>query len=175
MLLYFCWRDDGILYSRGAVIQRTIEVSPAFFKPVSAEKKKCEHMQTEHAGGWIFFLSGSELCAPNIFKSEKWKNLLRRIIIQNSICKKKKNQIHNWIRPLLCLAQCCGSTSLWCGSGLDLLPWCGSGSGSEFFFFYADAVLDLYPTFHPDPDRDPDPSFQDFFCTNNVGPNLGGP
>ena len=55
MLLYFCWRDDGILYSRGAVIQRTIEVSPAFFKHVSAEKKKCEHMQTEHAGGWIFF------------------------------------------------------------------------------------------------------------------------
>ena len=42
-------------------------------------------------------------------------------------------------------------------------------------FFYADAVLDLYPTFHPDPDLDPDPSFQDFFCTNNVGPNLGGP
>jgi hypothetical protein len=37
-----------------------------------------------------FFWSGSELCAPNIFKSEKWKNLLRRIIIQNSICKKEE-------------------------------------------------------------------------------------
>ena len=46
MLLYFCWRDVGILYSRGAVIQRTIDVSPAFLKHDSAERKKCEHMQT---------------------------------------------------------------------------------------------------------------------------------
>ncbi len=27
--------------------------------------------------------------------------------------------------------QCCGSSSLWCGSGFDLSPWCGSG-----FWFY---------------------------------------
>jgi hypothetical protein len=45
----------------------------------------------------------------------------------------------------------------------------------DSFFFDADAVLDPYPTFHPDSNPDPDPSFQDFFCTNNVDPDLGGP
>jgi hypothetical protein len=65
VLLCFGLRDDGILYSRGAVIQRTIDVSPAFLKHDSAEKTKCEHMQTEHAGGWIFIFCRT-LCTKYI-------------------------------------------------------------------------------------------------------------
>ncbi len=61
-----------------------------------------------------------------------------------------------WIR--FYFNQCCGSSSLWCGSGFDLSPWCGSGF---WFLFDADVDEDPDPTFHPDVDLDPDPSFQD--------------
>ncbi len=61
--------------------------------------------------------------------------------------------------------QCCGSASLWCGSGSEsgfdvpVPPWCESG-----FFFLSDADANPYPdpTFHPDGVTNVDPyrSFQ---------------
>jgi hypothetical protein len=44
-LFWLGFRDVGILYSR-AVIQRTIDVSPAFLEHDSVERSWFEHMQT---------------------------------------------------------------------------------------------------------------------------------
>jgi hypothetical protein len=50
----------------------------------------------------------------------------------------------------------CGSASLWCGSGFDLLPRCRCGCGSGFgFLFDADADPTFYPDADPGPDADP--------------------
>ncbi len=61
-----------------------------------------------------------------------WKDWLK-------ICKKNSQHLNGDS------LQCCGSASLWCGSG------CGSG-----FLFDADPDQ----TFYPDADPNPDPSFQ---------------
>ena len=93
-------------------------------------------MHTEHAEGWIFFFEAAQNFVHQIYSRVKnEKTYYVGSWSRTASAKKKKNHIHNWIRTLLCLAQCCRSTSLWCGSGLDLLPWCRSGSGSGFFFF----------------------------------------
>ena len=87
LFLFFGLQDNGILNSWGAVFQRAIYVSPAFLKHNYAEKKMQAHAKTiirtcknnypnmqkpwsEHAGGCMLW-SCSELCIPNIFKSEK--------------------------------------------------------------------------------------------------------
>ncbi len=75
-LLWFGLRDDGILYARGAVIEQLMSLLH-FWSMIPRRKKMRANMQTEHAGGWILFFAwnSSELCVPNIFKSEKSKKL----------------------------------------------------------------------------------------------------
>ena len=79
-LFFFWFARNGILNSWGAVFQRAIYTSPAFLKHNSAEKKMQAHAKTmirtckkpwsEHAEGCMLW-SCSELCLPNIFKSDK--------------------------------------------------------------------------------------------------------
>jgi hypothetical protein len=61
------WFDDGILYSRGAVIQRTVYVQHFYDFAEKKYASTCKPNMPRRLDSYFF----AELCVPNIFKSGK--------------------------------------------------------------------------------------------------------
>jgi hypothetical protein len=161
VLRYFCLWNDGILYSRGAVIQRKIYVSPAFLKHDSAKKKNASTCKNRDPNmqevGFFLLHEAAQNFVYQIYsrvKNQK-KPIAQDQDPEQHLHKKEKSR--SGFRSISGFKSC----SVW--HSVVNLPHFDADPDSTYYpdvdpdldsFFYADSIC---PTFHSDSDPDPYP------------------